>query len=126
MRYELRTTFRPETAEVLSPDAIGDADRLLRWLYEYLPTRATMGCDVARPQWLGNRYSEPEVEFQLVTRYRNAFEATADRLRIEDAMSSRPPNPHIPKAEFGFDLLVLYGEDELVWAADPIKKITHP
>jgi hypothetical protein len=126
MRYELRTTFRLANRDVLPPGAIGDADRLLRWLYEYLPTQATMGCDVARPQWLGNRYAEPGVEFQLVTRYRNVFEATADRLRIEDAMSSPPSNPRIPEAELEFDLLVVYGEDELVWAGDPVKKITHP
>ncbi len=126
MRYELRTTFRLADRGVLSPDTIGDADRLLRWLYESLPTRVTMGCDVSRPQWRGNRYSEPDVEFQLVTRYRNAFEATADRLRIEHAMAAQPPAGKVPGAVCQFDLLVVYGEDDLVWAADPIKKITHP
>jgi hypothetical protein len=41
-------------------------------------------------------------------------------------MSSPPSNPRIPEAELEFDLLVVYGEDELVWAGDPVKKITHP
>ena len=47
MLYELRTTFSLLNGLPTDPEAIGRADRVLHWLYEYLPTQATMGCDLA-------------------------------------------------------------------------------
>ena len=55
MRYELRTTFTLDNGLPTVPGDIGRGDRVLRWLYEYLPTQGTMGCDLAPPQWSGNR-----------------------------------------------------------------------
>ena len=47
MRYELRTTFTLPSGPSAHPDSIGRRDRVLHWLYEFLPTQATMGCDLA-------------------------------------------------------------------------------
>ena len=76
MRYEMRTTWELPTAEPTVEEGMGHADRLLQWLYETLPTKATLGGDLAQPRWLGNRATEPDiVVFQLVTQYRDVFGA---------------------------------------------------
>ncbi|MDT7788459.1 MAG: hypothetical protein QOF58_6878 [Pseudonocardiales bacterium] len=121
MLYELRTRFLlpgPETE-------LGRADRYLEWLSETLPVTATLGADVAPPKWLGNRYTEPTVTFELVTHYRNIFAATADRLRIARAWGGRP-EPFQADFTIAFEVLRVYGETELLNIADPTKKMTHP
>jgi hypothetical protein len=129
MRYEMRTTWQLPTAEPTDEDGMGHADRLLQWLYETLPTKATLGGDLATPRWLGNRSTEPEVIFQLVTQYRDVFGATADRLRIESALERLPrrltgsmPEP----LQVSFEVMRVYGDAELVDLADPSKKASHP
>ena len=79
MLYELRTRFSIPSAD---GGNMGRADRMLEWLNASLATSATMGADVAPPRWLGNRYTEALVTFELATYYRTAFAAKADQLRI--------------------------------------------
>jgi hypothetical protein len=129
MRYEMRTTWRLEPAQPTDVDGMGHADRLLQWLYETLPTKATLGGYLATPRWLGNRATEPKVEFQLVTQYRDVFGATADRLRIESAL--QPLLREMNEAELDalsvcFEVMRVYGDAELVDSPDPTKKISHP
>lgn len=124
MRYELRTRFTLPSGSPLNPGEIGRADRLLRWLYETLPTKATVGGDVALPRWLGNRYTETDIVFELVTQYRDVFALTADRLRIVEAMIERPPALQEPGVSF--EVMRQYGDPELVDLADPSKKLSHP
>ena len=101
------------------------ADRLLRELFETLPTQATLGSDVATPAWYGNRYNEPDIVLQIATRYRNVFGLTADRFRIEDALE-----PFLTSRSdwltVGYDVLRVYGDAELVDPVDPSKKASHP
>jgi hypothetical protein len=127
MRYELRTRFTVDTAELVKGDVINTSDKLLRWLYEYLPTRATLGADLARPRWLGGRYNERPVTFELVTSYRDVFAATADQLRIVEAVRTmpRPVRPAVKDLEFR--VLRIFGDAELVDWADPTKpKVSIP
>jgi hypothetical protein len=91
MLYQLRTTFTLPSGDPTKEDDAGRADRVLRWLYEYLPTKATLGSGVALPEWVGNRYTENNVELQLLTRYRDVFAVAADKLRIEDALTDPMP-----------------------------------
>ena len=123
MRYALRTTFT--LTEAQHPFA----DEFLRWLFETLPTAATMGCDVAQPQWIGNRFEEFGAEFEILTQYRNQFAATADRLRIAGFASSSPyfasSNPNrIGPPEFA--LLRVFSETDLGTSGEPTKKYTYP
>lgn len=128
MLFVLRTTFeRPVQA------VVGDSDEFLRWLYDTLPTKATMGCDVAVPRWLGNRYPDDKVVvFQIETQYRNEFAAAADQLRIEAAVAEYvPPHPppHVPAfvLKKPFELMRIYGDAELNGVGDPTKATaTHP
>ena len=129
MLYALRTRFDLAPGSAETADGTGRADRFLQWLYEELPTRATLGDDVVPPEWLGNRYTEPEVIFELVSYYRDAFSATADRLRIAAAAEQLPealrPDPAaapVPR----FVLRRVYGAAELLNLGDPTKKTTHP
>ena len=127
MLYELRTTFRLANALPSEPDDIGRADRVLHWLYEYLPTQATMGSDLAPPRWSGNRYTEPSVILHVVTQYRDVFALTEDRLRIEHALSEPVATPApSPMPSFGFEVSRIYGDAELVDTPDPSKKASHP
>jgi hypothetical protein len=122
MLYELRTRFVLPGSDPAT--ALGRADRYLEWLCETLPVTATMG--VAPPKWLGNRYTEPGVNFELVTHYRNIFAATADRLRIAKAWGGRPSAFQVPDFTIGFEVMRVYGDAELLNIADPTKKSTHP
>jgi hypothetical protein len=127
MRYELRTTFTLPNGLPTAPNDIGRGDRVLHWLYEYLPTQATMGCDLAPPRWSGNRYTEPDVILHVVTQYRDVFALTEDRLRLENALSGTPPAVvRSPMPAFTFEVSRVYGDAELVDAPDPTKKISHP
>jgi hypothetical protein len=127
MRYELRTRFTVDTAELVKGDVINTSDKLLRWLYEYLPTRATLGADLARPRWLGGRYNERPVTFELVTCYRDVFAATADRLRITEAVDAVPADVDAALNPLTFELLRIFGDAELVDWADPTKpKVSIP
>jgi hypothetical protein len=125
MRYELRTTLLLRSGSPLVLEEIRRADRLLRTLYESLPTEATLGADVATPAWYGNRYNEPDIELQIATRYRNVFGLTADRFRIEDALE-----PVLATSsnwlKVKYDVLRVYGDAELVDPVDPSKKASHP
>jgi len=127
MRYELRTTFTLANGLPTDPDAIGRADRVLHWLYEYLPTQATMGCDLAPPRWSGNRYTEPNVVLHVVTQYRDVFALTEDRLRLERALSgTRPDVVRSARLGFEFEVSRVYGDAELVDDPEPTKKASHP
>jgi hypothetical protein len=125
MRYALRTTL--EFASGDPSDDIGRADTILQWLYEELPTKATLGTDVAAPQWSGNRYREDRVIFELFTQYQNVYAATADRQRIASAVAGMP---NLLPDEGGivpsFQVMRVYGERELLNLEDPTKKTTHP
>jgi hypothetical protein len=133
MRYELRTTFTMPSGDALNPGDIGRADRLLRQLYEVLPAKAMMGAGVAPVQWFGNRYVEEDVVLQVTTRYRTVFGLTADRYRIDDAvtdllavpdrMSGQPRDWVEP---LKFEVWRVYGHAELEDPADPTKKLSHP
>jgi hypothetical protein len=127
MRYELRTTVTFASGNPRNKREVGRADRVLQWLYEYLPTKATMGCDLAAPRWVGNRYTESDVMLQVMTEYRDVFAATADRLRIEQALAVDPP-PSVSdiRLNVSFEVFRLYRGPELVDTADSTKKITHP
>jgi hypothetical protein len=127
MRYELRTTITFASGDPRKKSEVGRADRVLQWLYEYLPTQATMGCDLAAPRWVGNRYTESGVMLQVMTEYRDVFAAAADRLRIEKALAEPPP-PSVSniRPDVSFEVLRLYRGPELVDTADSTKKITHP
>lgn len=124
MRYELRTTLSMPGGSPLVLEEIRRADRLLRELFESLPTEATLGADVATPAWYGNRYNEPDIVLQIATRYRNVFGLTADRFRIEDAL--KPVLDTRDWLKVRYDVLRVYGDAELVDPADPSKKASHP
>ncbi len=124
MRYELRTTLSMPGGSPLVLEEIRRADRLLRELFEGLPTEATLGADVATPAWYGNRYNEPDIVLQIATRYRNVFGLTADRFRIEDAL--KPVLDTRDWLKVRYDVLRVYGDAELVDPADPSKKASHP
>jgi hypothetical protein len=126
MRYELRTTFAISSDGFGQADAVDTPDKVVRWLYEYLPTKATLGSDVARPRWVGSRYSEEPVFFQLLTHYRDVFAATADGLRIAEAMRNVPASVKaVTSVEF--HVLRVFGDRELVDWADPTKpKVSIP
>ena len=127
MRYELRTRFTVDVDQLVLASVINSSDKLLRWLYEYLPTKATLGSDLARPRWLGGRYNERPVTFELVTTYRDVFAATADRLRIADAVAAVPPDVDLALEPLTFELLRVFGDAELVDWADPTKpKVSIP
>jgi hypothetical protein len=127
MRYELRSRFTVDTAALGRVPVIDTSDKLLRWLYEYLPTRATLGADLARPRWLGSRYNEPTVTFELVTCYRDVFAAIADQLRIEEAVTTMPRTVRPAVKDPKFQVLRIFGDAELVDWADPTKpKVSIP
>jgi hypothetical protein len=125
MLYELRTTFTMKSGSPVILAEVRRADRLLRELYEGLPKQATMGADVGRPSWYGNRYNEPKILLEVATRYRNVFGLTADRFRIENALkpvlAARSTWLSVVYA-----VLRVYGDAELVDPADPSKKASHP
>jgi hypothetical protein len=127
MLYQLRTTFTLPSGDPTKEDDAGRADRVLRWLYEYLPTKATLGSGVALPEWVGNRYTENNVELQLLTRYRDVFAVAADKLRIEDALTDpMPVGISTVKPGISFKVFRIYGAAELVDTSDPSKKLSHP
>jgi len=127
MRYELRTRFTVVTTVLVKGDVINTSDKLLRWLYEYLPTKATLGSDLARPRWLGGRYNERPMTFELVTCYRDVFAATADRVRITEAAAAFPDDVRPALKPLRFELLRVFGDAELVDWADPTKpKVSIP
>jgi hypothetical protein len=127
MLYQLRTTFTLPSGDPTKEDDAGRADRVLRWLYEYLPTKATLGSGVALPEWVGNRYTENNVELQLLTRYRDVFAMAADKLRIDDALTDpMPVGISTVKPDIWFKVFRIYGAAELVDASDPSKKLSHP
>jgi hypothetical protein len=130
MRYELRTTFTVGFSEAVSGSggAIDNPDRLLRWLYEYLPTKATLGSDLVLPRWVGSRYNDDPTMLQVITWYRDVFAATADRLRIVDAVAEAPDAVRAAVGDsLRFEVFRVFGEAELVDWADPTKpKITWP
>ena len=126
MRYELRTRFTVSAGGFGVADAIDTPDKVVRWLYEYLPTKATLGSDIARPRWVGSRYGDEPVFFELLTHYRDVFAATADGLRIAEAMRVVPDSV---KAVTSVEFVVLrvFGDRELVDWADPTKpKVSIP
>jgi hypothetical protein len=130
MRYELRTTFDVHFTGGVSSSggAIDNSDRLLRWLYEYLPTKATLGSDLVLPRWVGSRYNDDPTTFQVITWYRDVFAATADRLRIVAGFDEAPV---AVKTAIGdslrFEVFRVFGDADLVDWADPTKpKITFP
>jgi hypothetical protein len=127
MLYALRTTLAVASGLPEHAGGIGRSDRILQWLYDNLPTRATLGVDVALPQWLGNRYTETGVVFELISYYRNVFAATADRLRIADVVAHLPGGiqPNGPLVA-QFEIRRVYAEAELLNLGDPTKKISHP
>ena len=125
MRFELRTTLSMPGGSPLVLEEIRRADRLLRELFESLPTKATLGADVARAAWYGNRYNEPNIVLQIATRYRNVFGLTADRFRIEDALEPVLATRR-DWLSVNYDVLRVYGDAELVDPADPSKKASHP
>jgi hypothetical protein len=133
--YALRTTFELNSGLPENAGEVGRADRILEWLYENLPASATLGTDTAwPPQWQGNRYTEPDVVFELITYYHNVFAATADRLRILGAVKTMPPALLPPALQsdarkdawLSFDVRRVYGEAELLNLGDPTKKTSHP
>ena len=127
MRYELRTTFQVAMGVLTPGSAVDPPDKVVRWLYEYLPTKATLGSDLARPRWLGTRYNEEPVTFELITCYRNVFAATADRLRIADAVRKLPTSIAAAVTSVDFTIRRIFGDADLVDWADPTKpKITWP
>jgi hypothetical protein len=129
MLYAMRTTLGFASSQPEVAGGVGRADRILRWLYEELPARATLGVDVALPQWQGNRYTEQQVVFDLVTYYRDAFAATADRLRIAAALAAMPPQLQPDpdrKLAPSFEIRRVYEEAELLNVGDPTKKTSHP
>jgi hypothetical protein len=130
MRYELRTTFEVHFTGAVSSSggAIDNSDRLLRWLYEYLPTKATLGSDLVLPRWVGSRYNDDPTTFQVITWYRDVFAATADRLRIVAAFAEAPEAVQMAIGDtLRFQVFRVFGEAELVDWADPTKpKITWP
>jgi hypothetical protein len=129
MLYAMRTTLRFASGQPEVAGGVGRADRILQWLYEELPVKATLGVDVALPVWQGNRYTEQAVIFDLVTYYRDAFAATADRLRIAAAVTEMPPQLQpVPgkKLTPRFEIRRVYGEAELLNLGDPTKKTSHP
>lgn len=123
MRYELRTRFSLPNTDATA-GTMGQADELLEWLDDSLSAGATLGVDIAPRQWLGNRYTELDVVFELVTRYRNVFAATADQRRIQDVVDKRPAL--LPEPEVSYEVLRVYGDTEMLNVADPTKKMTHP
>jgi hypothetical protein len=136
MRYEMRTTFTLEQDKPMLLEGAGRADRVLRWLHEYLPTVADMGIGPSRGRWVGHRYEtipdragdERQVNFQLLTEYPDVYAATADKLRIARALVGKPPAAvsTVPLA-VSFDLFQLYDDAELGDPADTTKGIvTHP
>jgi hypothetical protein len=127
MRYEMRTTFTLDLDDPRLADEAGRADRVLRWLYEFLPTVADMGTGPSRGRWVGDRYNETAVTFQLLTEYPDVYAATADRLRIAQKLVSGPPEG-VSDGSLGvsFDLLHLYDDQELGDPADSTKTITRP
>lgn len=122
MLYELRTRFSIPNADV---NNMGRADRMLEWLNASLSTGATMGADVAPPRWLGNRYTDEPVTFELATYYRNVFAATADQLRILEIWNGRPA-AFAEGSEPQSEVMRVYGDAELANIADPTKKTSHP
>jgi hypothetical protein len=127
MRYEMRTTFTLEQDDLRLPDRAGRADRVLRWLYEYLPTVADMGTGPSRGRWVGDRYNEADVTFHLLTEYPDVYAATADRLRIDQALAVMPPVAiSTAPIAVSFDLLQLFEDQELGDPASPTKTITRP
>jgi hypothetical protein len=130
MRYELRTTFTVDFSGEVSGSggAIDNSDRLLRWLYEYLPTKATLGSDLVVPRWVGSRYNDDPTTLQVITWYRDVFAATADRLRIVDAVDEAPDAVRTAVRDpLRFEVFRVFGEAELVDWADPTKpRITYP
>jgi hypothetical protein len=118
MRYLLRTSFTLETDTA----GLGNSDRWLRWLYDDLPTRATLGSGLAVPRWSGNRYDATTVVLVLETEYENQFQAAADQLRIEasvlDLIAQRED---LPAPEVAFDIWRLYTDRELSTTGDPTK-----
>jgi hypothetical protein len=127
MRYELRTRFTVDIDKLVDGEVINTSDKLLRWLYEYLPTKATLGSDLARPRWLGGRYNDRPVTFELVTSYRDVFAATADRLRITEAVNTMPITVRPAVKGHRFQVLRVFGDAELVDWADPTKpKVSIP
>jgi hypothetical protein len=129
MRYELRTTFTVgfDGAVSSSGEVIDNPDRLLRWMYEYLPTKATLGSDLVLPRWVGSRYNDRPVTFQVVTWYRDVFAATADRIRIEDAVGEAPEAVNSAIKHLHFDVFRVFSDADLVDWADPTKpRITYP
>ena len=79
------------------------------------------------PEWVGNRYTETDVELQLLTRYRDVFAVAADKLRIDAAMKGRlPVGISTVKPNVSFEVFRIYGAAELVDASDPSKKLSHP
>jgi hypothetical protein len=127
MRYELRTTFPITTGALVVRSPVDTTDKLLRWLYEFLPVRAALRSDLGRPTWSATRYQDLNVRLVMVTWYRNVFAATADRLRIDAAVTALPP---VVKAAIGtpeFEVLRVLGDAELVDWSDPTKiRITYP
>jgi hypothetical protein len=134
MRYEMRTSFTLEPDNPMLAEEAGRADRVLRWLHEYLPTVADMGIGWPRGRWLGDRYNETAVTFHLLTDYADVFAATADRLRIAQALVNGPPEAiSTGSLDVSFELLQLYDDEELGDWADFSKgvftrpqKIAHP
>jgi len=135
VRYALRTTFSLESGRPENAGEVGRADRILDWLYENLPSRATLGTDAAWPPlWQGNRYTEPGVVFELITYYRNVFAATADRLRILAAVRAMPDQllpldlrpPDGRDSWLRFEVRRVYNEAELLNLGEPTKKTSHP
>lgn len=126
MRYELRTTFTVNHPGFGEEDAVDTPDKIVRWLYEYLPTKATLGSDLTRPRWVGSRYGEEQVFFQLLTHYRDVFAATADGLRIADAMGDVPESVKAVTS-VQFQVVRVFGDKELVDWTDPTKpKVSIP
>ena len=126
MRYELRTTFTVTHVGFGAADTVDTPDKIVRWLYEYLPTKATLGSDLARPRWVGSRYGEEDVFFELLTHYRDVFAATADGLRIAEAMRYVPESVK-SVTSVKFQLVRVFGDRELVDWADPTKpKVSIP
>jgi hypothetical protein len=134
MQYELRTRFTMDSGDPLEPGQVGRADRLLRQLYDYLPSHAAMGGARVGPHWFGNRYVVPdEVVFIVTTHYRTVFALTADRFRIEDALPALLAGPDWATGVsrswavgVDFEVLRAYTRAELEDPADPTKKLSHP
>ncbi len=127
MRYELRTTFPIDTNALVVPSPVDTTDKLLRWLYEFMPVRAGLRSDLGRPTWSASRYNDLNVRLVMVTWYRNVFAATADRLRIDAAVPALPAVVRAPIGAPGFEVLRVLGDAELVDWSDPTKiRVTYP